>query len=194
ALPTELTALDQRWSVAHRRTGPEESDRVDRLPMVSQLEVEMRARTPAGAAGDPDRVAARDQAPGACDRPRQMRIHGGEAAPNVEQDDVAVALVTDDRADRRDAARRRGAHGQALQRPDVDPGMEATGARPERRADDPVSGPEKAEPGAIRDARGRARRQDEHGHEESPGHPHGGESLQLRSEDLGTVGRARRPE
>ena len=72
---------------------PEIGERVDRHAVPAQLEVQMRPRAGTRAAGLADRIAVVHPLAGHDLRHRQVCVEDRVAVPDVDRDDVPVALV-----------------------------------------------------------------------------------------------------
>ena len=170
----------ERAQDPHRRLPDEEWQRAQRPAAVAQLEVQMRPRAPAGAAGDRDPLAARDVLAHAHSRGGQVGVERRVPIAGIHLDELAVALVAARLADAGDESGRRRGHAQRAQDPDVEAGMPATSVLAERRRDRPVRGPGELELAQAVRVRGRARRpgekQDAKDHRTAEGR-HGGGSL-----------------
>src|SRR3954451_8761484 len=101
----------------------------------------MRPGAPPRTSGLADHLSCLDELADACEWAREVRIERRQAAAEVQDDDVPIAVVAGNRSDCDDAARSRGPHGQVAQRADVDPRMEAAVPRAERRRENPVRRP-----------------------------------------------------
>ena len=138
--------------------------------MQPQLEMEVGAGTPTGAAGDANRLSGRHLLANPHAIASKVGIERRVAAPDVDLHDPAVARKTVGLSHVRDHARRRSANGQRTEDADVDPGVATWD---ERRRDRPPRAPDEMGRRRKRDgARGQRGRRD---HEREQERQHGAE-------------------
>src|SRR5262249_7191764 len=101
------------------------AERVDRLAVETDLEMEVRTEAVAGAADVADHLALRDVCAAPDREAGLVRIGGREAAAVVDDDDVPVALLP---AGHDDCAGRRGVNRRPVADADVDPFVHAADA------------------------------------------------------------------
>src|SRR5690349_12660340 len=118
ALPTELTALWPGDCSGQQRPG------IERDSVRPELEMQVRAGAPAGAARLPEQLAGEHDVAGGHTHRREMRVDRPDAGAHADEHDVAVALEPGRVAGRLDDARPGRTDVRGPERADVEPCVE----------------------------------------------------------------------